>query len=467
MLSFQQTDRRWGRREFLRAGGLALGGMTLANQLQWKALQAATTQQSLARDCSVIFLFLHGGPSQTETFDPKMEAPAGIRSATGSISTKIPGIEFGSTFPRLAQLADRLSIVRSFTTGNGNHDIKPIVAPATSNANLGSLYSRLAGTNHPQSGMPRNAALFPRCVSDAAQPAILSFGNFSSTGALGAAYAPFVPGGGGEAQQAMKLQFEQTRLDDRQSLSRGLDRIQRTVDSNGTLEGLDRFQQQAFSTILGGVANAFDLSRENPKTVARYDTAPLVRPEAISKSWNNYNNYVDNAATLGKLLLLARRMCEAGCGFVTVTTNFVWDMHADVNNATVEEGMQYMGWPLDHAVSALIEDLESRGLQDKIMLVVTGEMGRTPKINAKGGRDHWGGIAPLLVYGGGIEPGQVIGHSNSDGSAPASEPIRLDRLVSTVMHNLIDMAELRVRTGIPESVIRATTAASPVDALVG
>ena len=102
--------------------------------------------------------------------------------------------------------------------------------------------------------------------------------------------------------------------------------------------------------------------KEDPQTIARYDTAPLVRPENIDKKWNNYNNYVDNAKTLGKLLLLARRLCEAGCGFVTVTTNFVWDMHADVNNAPVDEGMRYMGPPLDHAVSAFIEDVEARGL---------------------------------------------------------------------------------------------------------
>ena len=169
-----------------------------------------------------------------------------------------------------------------------------------------------------------------------------------------------------------RQQLEPTRLDDRRSLLSGLDRIQRDIDTQGTVQGLDRFQQQAFSTILGGVAKAFDLSREDRQTLKRFDTAPLVRPEEISKKWNNYNNYVDNAKTLGKLLLLARRMCESGCGFVTVTTNFVWDMHADVNNATVEEGMQYMGWPLDYAVSALIEDLESRGLDDRIMLVVTG-----------------------------------------------------------------------------------------------
>src|SRR5262249_49653378 len=156
----------------------------------------------------------------------------------------------------------------------------------------------------------------------------------------------------------------------------------------GALEGLDRARDQAYHTILGGVADAFDLRKEDPKTVARYDTAPLVRPENINKKWRNYNNYVDNAKALGKLLLLARRLCEHGCGFVTVTTTFVWDMPADVNNAPVAEGMRYMGPPLDHALATFIEDVHSRGLSDQILLVACGEMGRTPRINQNGGRDH-------------------------------------------------------------------------------
>ena len=121
---------------------------------------------------------------------------------------------------------------------------------------------------------------------------------------------------------------------------------------------------------------------------------------------------MDNAKSLGKLLLLARRLCERGCGFVTVTTNFVWDMHSDVNNAPVGEGMGYMGRPFDHAVSAFLEDLEARGLSDKVLLVCCGEMGRTPKLNKAGGRDHWGGLAPLLLAGGGLKMGQVIGQSD-------------------------------------------------------
>ena len=139
--------------------------------------------QAAADGRSVIFLFLHGGPSQFETFDPKMAAPAEIRSTTGEISTSIPGITFGSTFPKLAGLADRLSIVRSFTTGNANHDIKPVVSRHTGGANLGSLYARIAGATDPTTGMPRNALLFPRAVHPGTGPEQTQFGRFDATGA--------------------------------------------------------------------------------------------------------------------------------------------------------------------------------------------------------------------------------------------------------------------------------------------
>ncbi|MEZ6105369.1 MAG: DUF1501 domain-containing protein [Pirellulaceae bacterium] len=462
MLSFFDRHRRIGRRDFLTVGSLGLGGLSLPG-----LLRAADADQGIVRDKAVIFVFLHGGPSQYETFDPKMSAPVEVRSTTGEIATSVPGLTFGGTFPRLASLADRLSIVRSFRSGDGNHDIKPIVARSTANANLGSLYARLAGVNHPRTNLPRNVAIFPRAVDDRAQGPVTSFGNFASTGHLGGAYAPFIPGGSGEAQQNMILQLERDRFDDRRGLLSGLDRLQREVDALGSINGLDRFQEQAFTTILGGVAEAFDLGQEERATVEAYDTESRINVSEISRRWNNYDNYVDNARSLGKLLLLARRLCERGCGFAMVTTNFVWDMHSDVNNAGVEEGMQYMGWPLDHALGTLIEDLEQRGLSDKIQVVVTGEMGRTPRINGNGGRDHWGGLTPLLVYGGGTPGGQVIGHSSVDGGSPASEPIELPHLVASVMHQLLDVSKLRTLTGVPDEVLRAVTAAAPIPELVG
>lgn len=466
MLSLWDYDSRVGRRTFLQAGHLALGGLGLGSLLSSRAAASTALSSSVLKDRSVIFLFLHGGPSQIETFDPKMTAPVGIQSVNGEIQTRTPGITFGSALPRLAQLSDKFSVVRSFATGDGNHDIKPIVCRDTLNANLGSLYARVAGTNRPGSGFPTNVALFPQSIIPTAQPAVKSFGDFTSAGKLGNGFRPFVPGAEGEAQDNMKLHLDRTRLDDRRLLLQKLDTIRRSAEQGGLLTGLDRVQQQAFETIIGGAASAFDLSKEDPATIQRYDTFPLMTPDAISRRWNNHANYVDNVQSLGKLLLLARRLCEAGCGFVTVTTNFVWDMHSDVNNAGVEEGMRYMGGPLDHALSAFIEDLWARNLQDKILLVACGEMGRTPRINANGGRDHWGGLAPLLLTGGGLQMGRVIGESTRDAGEPASAPQHIPNLIATILHSLFDVGQLRLLPNAPRELTQQLSAAEPIPGLL-
>ena len=443
-------DARFGRRQFLRIGSLGLGGLSLASLLP--ADTRGADAQRLLTDKEVIFLLMHGGPSQIETFDPKMQAAAEVRSATGEVATKTPGITFGGTFAKLARVSDKLTIVRSFVPGDANHDIKPVVGRDTLQANLGSIYAHVAGFNRPATGMPTNAALFPRAVDPSTQAPNSNFGNFAATGPLSAACAPFVPGGGGALQQDMKLKLPLTLLEDRRSLLRRLDQASVSLDAAANA-GLDSQQDKAFRVILGGVADAFDLAREHPKVVARYDTAPLVRPENISKKWHNYNNYADNAKALGKLLLLARRLCERGCGFVTVTTNFVWDMHADQNNAGVAEGMRYMGLPFDHAVSAFLEDVEARGLSEKILLICCGEMGRTPKINKNGGRDHWANLAPLLLAGGGLKMGRVIGQSNRQGAEPSSQPVTIKNVVATVMHTLFDVGSLRVQRSLPRGFV--------------
>ena len=292
------------------------------------------------------------------------------------------------------------------------------------------------------------------------------FGLFDSTGQLGQAYSPFIPGSGGPLQDNMKLNLTASRLDDRRVLLNQLDELKRRTDRNDSLAGVDRFRQQAFDTIVGGAADAFDLSRESAETIRQYDTSGLVTPDQISRRWNNYNNYVDNAKTLGKLLLMSRRLVERGCGFVTVTTNFVWDMHADTNNATMEEGMRYMGNPLDHALSAFIDDLEERGLTDKVLLVCCGEMGRTPRINAKGGRDHWGGLAPLLFYGGGTIPGTVVGQSTMDAGRPLTEPWKIDNLLSTIFHSLFNVGELRLQQNLPGDLLRLITGSQPINGIL-
>jgi uncharacterized protein (DUF1501 family) len=463
MLTFYDRDHRMFRREFLKVGALSLGGLSLSSLLAGRNHAA---EKPLLKDRSVIFLFLHGGPSQTETFDPKMTAPSDVHSATGEVQTVLPGVTFGGSFPRLARLADRVAVVRSFVTGDENHDLKPLVCRDTFRANLGSIYARVAGMNHPVNGMPTNVLLFPRAVDPTTQPGTMAFGKFHDTGGFGSAYAPFDPSGGGSLQQDMKLRIPQDKLDDRRLLLAQLDRVKLALDEASRSDGLDRLREQAFTTLLNGIADAFDLSQESSKTLARYDTAPLVRPENISRKWNNYNNYVDNAKSLGKLLLLARRLCERGCGFVTVTTNFVWDMHSDVNNAGVAEGMSYMGPPLDYALSAFLEDVEARGLSDKILLVACGEMGRTPKINRNGGRDHWGKIAPLLLAGGGLKMGQVVGQSSRDAGEPATQPITIPNLIATILHTLFDVAELRVAPGVPREIAAVMTGYDPIQALL-
>jgi Protein of unknown function (DUF1501) len=464
MLAFFDRSSRCDRRSFLRIGSLTLGGMSLPWLRGAQALAGA--HERYVRDKSVVFLFMHGGPSQVETFDPKLTAPSGIHSTTGEVLTTIPGVTFGGTFSKLASLAHRLSVVRSFATGDANHDIKPIVGKDTFGANLGSIYARIAGTNDAQTGIPTNVALYPQAVDSTTKPTTMNFGRFDSAGALGGVYAPFEPSGGGELQQDMRLRLSLDRLDDRRALLARLDRAKSIVSESGVFEGMDRMREQAFSTILSGVADAFDLSKENAKTVARYDTAPLVRPENIDRRWNNYNNYVDNAKSLGKLLLLARRLCERGCGFVTITTNFVWDMHADQNNAGVEEGMRYMGVPFDHAVSAFIEDVHARGLSDRILLVCCGEMGRTPKVNKNGGRDHWGNLAPLLLSGGGLPMGRVIGQSTRDVAEPQTEPVSIKNLIATILHTLVDVGDVRIQRGLPRDISQTMTSWDPIPGII-
>jgi hypothetical protein len=454
----------YSRRSFLQAGALALGGLTLPDLLAAK--ERAMTEGGYLKDKSVVFVFMHGGPPQTETFDPKMTAPSGIRSAIGEIKTSIPGITFGSAFPKLAQRAHKMAVVRSFHTGDQIHDIKPIVGKETLQANLGSLYSRVAGTNRPHTGIPTNVALFPKAVDPDALSAVRLFGDFDSSGQLGNAYAPFVAGSGGAVQQDMQLEIAQQRLHDRRQLLGNLDQLRRQFEYSSGAQGLNQFQQQAFETILGGAAKAFDLTQESPKTIARYDTRGLVPLASIDQKWNNHERYRDHVQTLGHLMLMARRLCEAGSGFVTVTTNFVWDMHADLNNATVEEGMYYCATPFDHAIAAFLDDVEERGLSEKILLVCCGEMGRTPRINKNGGRDHWGDLAPLMIAGGGLKMGQVIGSSNKDASEPSSTPISQRDLIATIMHTLLDTGKVRTQSGIPRDVLNAVTGGNPIEALI-
>ena len=467
MLSIFDRNATLSRRAMLTVGGLGLGGLALENLLAAKAF-GSTTGKPITTSKSVIFLMQHGGPTQFETFDPKMDVPDGVRTIGGVTKTSVPGLTFGSSLEKTAKLAEHLAVVRSYSTGSGAHSIRPIVSEASRDANIGSIYSRLAGANHPESGMPTNVTLFPNSVEPDDLDGEKRFGKFDATGELGRSYAPFAPGGESTLQENMQLVLPAGRFDNRRGLLSSLDKLRREIDRDGSMEGVEKYRGQAFDMVVRGVAQAFDLSQEDSKTIERYDTQAYINDRAYRDKTNGRQGrqwYQSNARTLGRLLLLARRLCEAGCGFVTVSTAFVWDMHADGNNLEITRGKEAVINPFDHAISAFIEDCQQRGVADDILLVSTGEMGRTPKINARGGRDHWGRLAPLLLTGGGITHGQTIGQSTRDGGEPDIDAVNTDNLIATMMHTLFNVGELRVAQGLPSDLVRFASSGTPIPSL--
>ena len=388
------------RRDFLRVGGLGLGSLSLANLLQGKA--KAAEQGIQTSDKSVIWLWLGGGPTQVETFDPKMTAPSEYRSVTGEVKTVLPGVTLGGNFERIAGLADKMAFVRSFAHTNSGHsggthyvmtgyDNRLADNGAVADRPfLGSIMSRIRGTNHPLTGIPTYVRL----------------GGIYADGPafLGTAFGPFDPAG--EARRNMSLSIEQSRLSNRRAMLDGIDNVKRDIDRKGLMEGLDSFEEQAFNLILSRSQQAFDLKYEDPRVVDRYGKG------------------------LGEQMLQARRLCEAGCGFVTLQHGG-WDMHSNI-----KQEMDRRGPEIDRAVSALVEDLDQRGMLENVLLVISGEFGRTPKINGSSGRDHWAPLSTLAFAGGGLKMGQVVGESAEKVDVPKTTPITPQDLMATVFHVL-------------------------------
>ena len=422
------------RRDFLRVGSLGLGSMafgsvTLSDMLRAKA--AARQAGSSVKDTSVIWLWLGGGPTHVETFDPKMTAPSEYRSVTGEVKTTIPGVTLGGHFQKMAQVADKMAFVRSFAHTNSGHgggthyvmtgyDNRQVDnGGLPSRPAMGSILSRVRGGNHPVTGMPTYVRL-SGIGSDG--PAF-----------LGAAYSPFDPNG--QAKRNMSLVVDKLRLDKRRDLLKGIDNVNREVDRSKLMEGLDAFEQQAFKLVLSKSQQAFDLKYEDPRVVDRYGPG------------------------LGQQLLQARRMCEAGCGFVTVQYGG-WDMHGNIKTALDGRAPQ-----VDQAVAALVEDMSQRGVDKNILFVVTGEFGRTPKINGNAGRDHWAPLTTLAMAGGGLQMGQVVGESAEKIDVPKTTPIRPQDLMATVFQVLgIDRRIKFVnRSGRPTYMVEE---GRPIEALV-
>ena len=393
------------RRDFLRAGALGMTGLMLPDLLR----AAATGQRD--ENTSVIWLWLSGGPTQLETFDPKPGNPSEFRSVVGSVKTNVPGIEIGGLFPNLARHADRLAIVRSFAHRQAEHtaashwvmtghDHPPAAngAPPV-NPSTGSIVSRYRGATDRETGMP----------------VYVSTDHLYADGPawLGKAYSAFHVRG--DAVANMMPRLTQQRLGDRRSLLKSFDTFDRRIESSGVLHGMDSFEGQAFELIRSKSPAAFDLNREPQRLRDRY------------------------GPKLGENLLLARRLCEAGVGFVSVWYGG-WDSHGtnpDVGHGTIEQEMHKLAPSFDRAVPALIEDLHERGLDRRVLLVVTGEFGRTPWLDPRsGGRDHWPQLCTLALSGGGLKMGQLIGESSAKADVPKTTPISPQDLMATLFRFL-------------------------------
>jgi len=389
------------RRDFLKVGALGMGGLMLPDLLRARARASEAGRPT--RNTSVVWLWLGGGPTHVETFDPKMSAPAEFRSTVGAVPTNVPGIELGGVFPRMARVADKMAFVRSFAHRNSGHsggthwvmtgyDYPPAdsgmgqVKPA-----LGSIVARNRGSNNPTTGLPNYVRLSG------------IYGDGPSW--LGSAYAPFDTAG--NARNNMNLQIAADRLNDRRSLLHSFDTIDRDIDRSGLMTGLDSFETQAFDLLRSRAREVFDVSREEPRTLDLYGNNNLARQ-----------------------MLLARRLCESGVGFVTLQFGG-WDMHGNI-----AQGMRNLGPQVDNAVSAFVQDVHNRGMQDDILLVVTGEFGRTPRINGGAGRDHWAPLSTLALAGGGLRMGQAVGESSAKAEVPRTTPITPQDLMATVFHVL-------------------------------
>jgi uncharacterized protein (DUF1501 family) len=446
------------RRDFLQAGLLGLGSLSLPWLLRSRAL-AASSGAGFVRDKAVVLVFLGGGASHIETFNPNMDAPDPHRSMTGEVQTTLPGLSFGGTFPLLARHAKKMAIVRSFRHPVADHAraISHVLTAGTdadgggqTGFSMGALYARLRGPNHPANGLPTYLLLANPHKDGQYSREMSRVITGSRGGTLGPTLEPFNPTGGDKALSNMKLNLPVDRLNDRRKLLHQLDELKRGIDARDAAEGFDQFERQALDLLTGGASKAFDLSQEGPRTIERYDTSKF-----------QCGHKVFEPSNMGKQFLMARRLIEAGAGFITIQSAG-WDMHADGNNPGIVKGMEMLGRPLDKALSAFLEDLDERGLSDKVLVVVTGDFGRTPKVQGNGGRNHWPNLCTLALIGGGLKMGQVIGKSARNNDIPASEPIAPVNLLATIMHTLFDIGTLRVTRGLPADLVRLVETGKPI-----
>jgi hypothetical protein len=408
------------RRSFLKIGGLgiAAGGLTLADIFRAEAHAGATgSQLRSGQQKAVINVFLGGGPPHQDMWDLKMDAPADIKGEFKPIDTKVPGLQICEVFPQMAKLMDKCVVIRSVVGASGGHDALQCTTgyppkdmqPMGGRPSLGAIVTKLQGPVNPS---------VPPWVGLCGKTGHMPWSDAGRTGFLGAACNPFKPDGEGLANMKLKdITLEQ--LDDRKKLREGFDGLRRELDVSGALNGVDAATERALNVLTSNrLLEALDVSKESDKVRARYgDGKP-------------YQFQYDGAPTANDQLLMARRLVEAGVRVVTLTFGR-WDSHGQ-NFKLVRDH----GGKLDQCLSALIEDLDTRGMLDDVTVIVWGEFGRTPRINKDAGRDHWPQVSCALMAGGGMRTGQVIGSTNRLGEYAVGRPVTFPEIFATLYHNL-------------------------------
>lgn len=404
------------RRDFLRIGGLGMGGAALPQLLQ--AEQIAGLRNSKK---SIIMIYMAGAPPHQDMYDLKMDAPSEVRGEFRPIPTNVDGLEICELLPRMAKIMDKCVPIRSlYGAPNGSHDsfmcytgkvgstLNMIGQPAGGWPSIGAVTSKLMGTK--AENIPSFVGLAPK----AGHP---PYGSSGKPGFLGFSNGPFKPSGPGKKDLALDG-LSLARLDERRGLLESFDQFRRDADQTGMMEGLDEFHEEAFGLLTSSqLAEALNLENEDPKIRERYGKG-------------DPKNFGDGAPRNLEHFLLARRLVEAGARCVTL--NFGrWDFHS--NNFA---GMRSHAPMFDQGLSALIEDLDDRGMLDDTLVVAWGEFGRTPKINGNAGRDHWPRVGGALLAGGGLRTGQVIGATDRLGGEIADRPVHFGEVFATLYHQL-------------------------------
>jgi len=417
------------RRGLLKAGVLGMTGLTLPGLLRAQTEAAAVSTaaaDALSRKHSVIILWMRGGPAQHETWDPKPDAPAEVRGEFGHIRTNVPGIIVNEFLPLSAKIMDKWSIVRSLHHKDAGHSTGDQLCftgypadPKTPDQNVtpscGSIVARQLA--HLDPSLPAYV-MVPRNVPGTEAAYLGRKWNAFETQADPAREGAFaVP------NLAPPEGITVDRLDDRRGLLAGFDRMRRDVDASGQLDAVDKYRQQAWDLVTSDKARkAFDLDAE-PRTLReRYGFFPEFKAPTPDRC---------GCPAWSQRVLLARRLVEAGVRLVTVDLRW-WDTHVK-GFESLKDGF-LTRW--DHCYSALIEDLHQRGLLETTMVVAWGEFGRTPKVNANAGRDHWPNVFSAALAGGGIRGGRVVGSSDAQGGEPKDNPKTPQDVLATIYRHL-------------------------------